>query len=226
MFDGIMNALTSPLAFLRGAVTGTAGNVSSVVSGGLGSAISGAVTGVGVAALGTMFLPDILNFLRHAGKPEWASALSGYLHANPNFLTQMMHAGALGAAAGGTLGGGAALASSVQSGFVAVPEPNADPARNGARGEALAQNAGQALGSAALLGAVALGGVGIYNYLTSGSASRSASTGGATPGTKDISSLVPPQLPAGKLEAADVAATPTRPVAVQNAQVSVGAVRQ
>lgn len=222
MLDGIWNTLTSPLAFLRGAVAGTAGNVSSVVSGGLGAAVSGAVTGIGIAALGTMFLPDILNFLRHAGKPEWASALSGYVRANPSFLTQMMHAGALGAAAGGALGGGTALASSIQSGFVAVPEPNADPARNGARGEALAQNAGQALGSAAILGAVALGGVGVYNYLTKGSIT---SAGQVPPSSKDMSNLVPSPLPTGKLEAADVSAAPTRPVAVQNAQVSVGAIR-
>lgn len=165
--------------------------------------------GAGIAALGTIFLPDILGVLRNSGKPEWANALTGYLQANPHFMTQLMHAGLAGAAIGGTVGGASAIATSVQSGFQAVPAASADPARNGARAEAQAHNVGHTVGSAVVVGAAAMAGIGLYKHFTGRNVFASNDT---APARTDVTQVVVPPLPAGNLQSADVRA-PERPAA-------------
>lgn len=222
MLDGIWNTLTSPVALLRGMLGGTANSVSSVFSGGLGAAIGGAVTGVAAGALATLFVPELLSLMRHIGKPEWANATASYLRANPNFFTQMMHAGLAGATVSGVVGGVSALATSVQSGFSAVPAASEDPSRNGARAAAQAQNVGHAVASTAVVGAAALAGLAIYRSVTGRDLLASAPS--AQP--VRVSDVPLPALPVGGLQTADVQ-SPSRPVAMQNAQVSVGgAVRE
>lgn len=216
MLDGVWNTLTSPLAFLRGAVGGTFGNLSSILSGGIGSAVGGAVTAVGVGALATFFIPDILHVLRNVGKPEWANGIASYLRANPHFTTQMMHAAMAGAAIGGTVGGGTALLSSVQSGFSAVPA--AGPGGNAARAEAQATNVGHAVGSAAVLAGVAIGGAALYRNITGKDPFEALGSARQ----QDVQTVAVPPLPAGNLQTADVSAPPSRPMAVQNAHVSMG----
>lgn len=219
MLDGITNTLTAPLTLLRSTLTGAFGGLSSVLSGGVGSAISGGIWGVAAGAIATVFLPDIAGVLRNAGKPEWASALTSYMHANPHFGMRMLHAAGLGAVAGGVLGGGSALVSHVQEGFRAVPPASADPARNNARADAQVQNVGHTIGSVAVVGAAAVAGVALYKAVTG--KDLFASNTSAVPPATAVGAVNLPELPAARMQAAEVN-SPDRPLSVANAQVSVG----
>ncbi len=242
MLDGVWNTITSPLSLVGGTAKGAWNTVTSFIGGGVGSAVSGALFGAGALAIGTIFQHDILGVLRNIGKPEWANAWLQYQRANPHFMTQMLHVAGLGAVVGGTVGGATAAVSSVQSGFSAVPAASDNPAQNNARAIAQSQNVGHTVGSLAILGGLAAAGAVILRDTTGydvmkklklSSAPETAAepvkaAAAVAPETvpAKVSDVAVPALPVGHLQAEHVE-SPSRPapMAVQNAQVSMGAVK-
>lgn len=227
MFETAWNTITSPFSFVKGVFSGTFGNIGSIFSGAIGSGVMGAVVGAGAGALGHLFLPDILSVLRNSGKAEWAAQLAQYARSTP-FLTQMLHAAGIGAATGAAAGGGMELMNGVQSGFAAVPQASADPGRSAARGDAVAQNLGHGLGSAALIGAAVIGGAKVYEAVTGNNAADLIPD--ALKGKRAAADVpLPEGLPKERLASAEVQAVPTRApdtVVMTKAQTSMGAVQK